>query len=494
MSNNKLKKNLAYNIIYQILIVFLPLITSPYLSRTLGAEISGVYSYNFSIAHYFMIFAMLGISTYGNRLIASIRDDREKLNRSFWSLFYFHILISLFVFVLYLIYSLFILTTDRIIGIILGLYVLSATFDITWFFFGIEEFKTIVIRNCIVKFLNFICILIFVKSHNDLWKYTLIMSIGYLISQMIVWKFIFKHISYTKVTWDEIKEHIKPNIILFLPVIATSIFTYMDKIMLGTLASKIEVGYYDYSEKIIDIPKSIIRAMGAVMLPTTTNMMINGKREENKRFLEGTLFYVLFMAIPVLFGLASISSVFAPLYFGEEYSVSGTLIALLCPALLFSVWGNVIRTQYLIPSHRDKEYVSSLFAGALVNLVLNLIFIPLFGSIGAVIGTIGAEFILCTIQTWFARDYFRVWKTIKSVFPFIPGGVVMFITVCFLKCFLSISFLSLFIEVIVGIIIYVIVTVPIVWKSKNRNIKILKERIIRYKNISNLKVIDIKNK
>ena len=82
-----LQKNFLYNVLYQILLVILPLITAPYISRTLGATAVGVYSYTYSVAYYFLLIAMLGIGNHGNRSIAAVRDDRKKLNKTFSSIY-----------------------------------------------------------------------------------------------------------------------------------------------------------------------------------------------------------------------------------------------------------------------------------------------------------------------------------------------------------------------------------------------------------------------
>ena len=76
---NKLKRNLSLQTIYQIVVTITPLITSPYLSRKLGVESLGIYSYTYSIINYFMLFCMLGIINYGTRTIASLKkEDDEK--------------------------------------------------------------------------------------------------------------------------------------------------------------------------------------------------------------------------------------------------------------------------------------------------------------------------------------------------------------------------------------------------------------------------------
>lgn len=60
----KLKSNFIYNAIYQILILIVPFLTTPYVARTIGAEGVGTYSYTYSIVSYFMMFALLGMNNY----------------------------------------------------------------------------------------------------------------------------------------------------------------------------------------------------------------------------------------------------------------------------------------------------------------------------------------------------------------------------------------------------------------------------------------------
>ena len=174
MSN--IKKNLIYNIAYQILIVIVPFITSPYLARTLGSQKIGIYSYTYSIAFYFMIIAVLGVSNYGNRSIAKVRDNKEKLNLTFSSIYVVQMTMSILMIIAYVIYLSFIAGEFKIISIIQGMYIIANALDITWFFYGMENFKVIVLRNSVVKALSLILILALVRTQNDLWVYTAIMA------------------------------------------------------------------------------------------------------------------------------------------------------------------------------------------------------------------------------------------------------------------------------------------------------------------------------
>lgn len=234
---SSVKKNFVYNILYQLLVILLPLVTAPYISRTLGAKAVGIYSYINSIAYYFLLFAMLGISNHGNRSIASVRDDKQKLNKCFWEIYSIQFFTYLIAIIGYIAYIIFFVNANKVIFLIQIIYVISGLFDISWLFFGLEKFKITVLRNTIIKIFTLICIFIFVKEPGDLWKYTLIFSLGTFLSQFYLWFNIKDYIYLEKIQFKNVKKHIKPILILFIPVISYSIYKVMDKIMIGAMSS-----------------------------------------------------------------------------------------------------------------------------------------------------------------------------------------------------------------------------------------------------------------
>lgn len=479
----KLKTNFIYQSAYELLIILLPLITSPYISRVLGAERIGIYSYTYSIANYFVLFAMLGIKNYGNRMIAKVRDDREKLNKTFSSIFCLHVLISVFVIGIYVFYTLFIVKEDRLYAFIQGTYVLGALFDINWFYFGIEKFKLTVTRNTIIKILTVVSIFTFVKSQNDLWIYVTIMALGSFISQSIVWFFIRRYVSFTKPTWDDVKVHFAPMVILFIPAIAVSLYKVMDKIMLGNMANKIQVGFYENSEKIINIPMTIITAFGTVMLPRMSNMISNGDKKGTEKFIKTSMKYIMCLAFALGFGIAGISHEFVPIFFGEEFLVCGPLITALAVTVPFIAFANIIRTQYLIPSCEDRIYIISVFIGAIVNVVINLLLIGKLQAMGTVVGTIFAEIAVCVVQAFYVRKKLPIVSYIKSFIMFTIPGAIMYIVVRIIGNVMGVSIYTLVLEVLVGglsylllVILYLVMTkdemtMAFIKKLKKRNVK-----------------------
>lgn len=462
---NSIKKNFTYNIVYQILILIIPLITAPYISRVIGAEGQGIYSYTYSIAQYFVLFAMLGLNNYGNRTIARVRDDKEKLSKEFWSIYGLQTITTTIMLILYVLYILFLNNSYKMYNTIQLVYVFSTMFDINWFFFGIEKFKLTVIRNAIIKILSACSIFIFVKSKDDLVLYMLIMVGTSLISQLSLWTFLRKYIFFVKPTWNSIKKHIKPNAILFVPVIAVSIYKMMDKIMLGNLSNIANVGYYENAEKIINIPNSIITALGTVMLPRMSNLVANGKNSKIREYIDKSMEFILFLSIPITLGLIAIGKNFAPLFFGESFAKTGEIIQYLAITLIFISWANVIRTQYLIPNEKDKSYVISVFLGAVVNFIINSLLIPKYDAIGAAIGTIFAEMVVMVYQTYAVRKELSIKKYFNFLLKFLISAFVMYIIIIQFERFIENKYVLIFAQVVIGAFIYFVINYKYILKN-----------------------------
>lgn len=451
------KKNFLYNIIYQILILIIPLITAPYLSRIVGVNGIGTYSYTYSIVYYFMLLTLLGVNNYGNRSIAKVRDDKIMRSKTFWSIYILQLIMGMIMLILYVLYIVLFDTKYKLISGIEILFIISAMLDINWFFFGMEEFKKTITRNIFVKVGTIVLIFSLVKSPKDLWIYTLIMAGMTCLSQLVLWMFLKKKIVKVKINISDIVQHIKPNIILFIPVIAVSLYKMMDKIMLGIIANVDEVGYYENAEKIINIPMTLITALGTVMLPRISNIVAKGDSQKVSDYISKSIRFVMFMSCAMCSGLICIGYDFAPLYFGNEFQKTGILIMLLSITLPFLSFANVLRTQYIIPKEKDKIYIVSVSLGAIINLVMNFIFIPKFASIGACFGTIFAEITVMAYQAYAIRKEININEYLKKSYSYIVKSFIMFLCIYPLKFISMNNYIKILTQVVVGCIIYGII-------------------------------------
>lgn len=462
----KLKKNFIYNIAFQILNLCLPIITVPYISRTLGVEGSGIYSYTYSIVNYFMIFAMLGISNYGNRKIAKCRENKNDLAKEFISLYTLQIVLTTISLIIYILYCMFI-SNYKIVSWIEILFLFSTLLDISWLYFGLEEFKKTVTKNILIKVISLILILLFVKDSNAIYTYTLIMAISTFISQLVLWKGIKNYIDFKnyKLDKNDVIKHIKGTLVLFIPVISYSIYKIMDKIMLGLLSNIEEVGYYEYAEKIINIPIGFITALGTVMLPKISNLVEKEEFDSIKKYLFRALKFIMFFAIPSCLGLISIGTEFSILFLGEEYLRTGIIIKYLSITIIFTAWANVIRTQWLIPKEKDSIYISTTIIGAFLNLFINLILIPKFGAVGASIGTICSEFGIMFLQSFLSRKEIRFNVIFKNILQFVIAALIMFIWINIVGSFINNIYLKLIVECILGVTIYAVLNYKYIKKE-----------------------------
>lgn len=451
---SSLKKNLAYNVAYQILVIILPLITAPYVSRVLGADGLGTYSYIFSIVTYFGLFGMLGIANHGNRSVALVRDNRQKVSEAFSNTYIIQLCTTVIALLLYFLFIYCWFSGDKTIAYIESIIVLSYVLDITWFFFGLEQFAVTVTRNAIIKIATVVAIFIFVRSREDLWIYALIMSCGMLFSQIYLWLRIRKYADFCKPSWSQVKSNIKPVLMLFIPAIAYSIYKLLDKVMLGAMSSMSQVGLFDNAEKIINIPSSLITAFGTVMMPRITVLLGTGDEHRISYLNKISVRYFTLLVVGAAFGLAGICNVLAPVYFGSEFVGSAPIIAGLGFSLIFVTWANVIRTQYLIPNKLDKPYVISSVIGALANLAVNIILIPKFAGIGAMIGTIIAEFTVFFVQLILVRRSFPVSQYLQPVLFLFPIGMIMFAVVYWIGAYMGNTIITLIIQILVGGFLY----------------------------------------
>lgn len=452
------KKNFIFQIIYQVVILVLPLIVSPYLTRTMGSTALGTYTYTYSIAYYFVVFAMLGINKHGQRIIAQRRNDFQKLRTTFWSLYFIHSVASIFSLLLYFLFVIVICSSDVGIALIQGIYVFSAALDITWLFYGLEKFKVVSIRNAIIKVIESLCIFIFVKSPSDLWIYTIIMCVSVCIGQFVMIPQAFAAIPFARFTKTDLLEHIKPLLTLFVAVVAATLYTVFDKTLLGILSTTEDVAFYEYSDKIVKIPRTFTTVIGTVLFPKACMYAASDDRQSMKTTMDYCLIVTYFIGFASFFGLISVADLFAVAYYGDEFAVCGSVITRMTPLILIIGIGESVRSCYIYPMKKDAAMVKILTANAVINLVLSSLLIPRVGIYGAVIGTIAAELCGLMCEMWICRKYISFKSLVVQGLPFAVIGLVMFIIIRVAAGLMTDSITSLLLQIVIGAAVYLLLS------------------------------------
>jgi len=471
------KKSIILQTTYNIFILIVPFITAPYISRMLGSENVGIYSYHYSIINYFMIFELLGLDSYGNRTIARLRDDRNKVNTAFSEIFISHLIVSMIVICLYVGYLFTQSGLNKIIGVIQFLYLIGQMFNISWLFSGLAEFKITVFRNLIIKVIMISAIFIFVKTKNDLLIYIFILSADMFLSQISLWIVRKKYVSFVKVKRENIVKHFKPMLVLFVAIIASSIYRMMDKTMLGNMGFLKELGCYEYADKIIRIPLSVITGVGTVMLSNAANLFGKGEGSQAIAITKNMLRYITLFDSLMIFGVLSYGTMFSTLYLGKEYEFTGTLLAYLAITLLFISWNDVLRTQFYIPQARDKVYVIATCCGALINIIFNILLIPKYSSIGVSIATVISYLGVFSIQLFIARKELKSARLLCVNLPYVIIGVIPFLLSHIWKNIFPYNWIGFILQVLIFSVEFILIV--IIWTSLNGELLPLKKMLIR---------------
>lgn len=452
---SSVRANFIWNSVYQVVRIVIPLVTMPYLTRTLGSEPLGVYSYTYTAALYFTYFVLLGLNQYGNREVAKAGLDRQKLSRTFWSIYFGQLSIGLAVSAVYVAYA---LSQDGLMGacaLIWAAWVLAEVADIGWLFYGLEKFRVIAVRNVLIRVGVVAGIFLLVRGPGDLWVYCALQALSFVLNSAVLWVLARRYIDWCRVTIREVISHIRPSLVLFAPVIAVSCYTQLNKLVLGAFSGMSQVAFYDNADKVVTIPLTFIQSLGIVLLPRMSSVLAVGDRGRAESYLSDSFWLSTVMSIGLLAGIAGVSREFVPLFFGvgfEECELLLPILALIMPACAVS---SVVGNQFLIPMERDSLYLKSVLVGATVNIALCLLLIPPLAARGAAVATVAAEYVVAGVQVWFARREIPVGRYLRELSPFVAFGIAEY------ACMKAAAFTGLSgaallaAEVVVGVTVFV---------------------------------------
>ena len=469
------KKNAAYNVAYRMFSVFLPLVTAPYLSRTVGTDGVGLYSLAWSVSYVFCLIGMLGLNDYGVRTIAQVRDNREELDRTFSAIWQMQLLVAGTTLVAWLGYVFLVAGEEKVIALHLTMMSVSCLVSLDWCLMGLDIFKPIALRNTGVKLAAAACVFLFVKKKEDLWIYGFVWSLATLIGNLMSAASLRGKVTYRPVPLRESLKHLKPCAVLFISVLAVNVYRTMDKVMVSAIAGVHENGLYENAEKIIYCLSGFISAIGTVMMPKVAHMQKEGATEKIARHIDRSMELILCMTSAMAFGVAAVADVFAPLFYGEDFRYSGALMAPLAFTLIMIGFANVIRTQVVLPQKRDHIFVKSVCCGAAVNLIANACLIPSMKSMGAVVGTLMAEMTVPVVQYIILRKELPYGQFMKYVGIYAVFGGVMLGCVRLVKTLVPAeTWISLGIMTAAGIAVYAGLCIGY-WKMTKKNFRELNQ-------------------
>lgn len=480
ITEDSMRKKLLYNFFYQasyqLLLIIMPIITIPITSRALGPEGIGTYQYVFSIAGYFVLIAGLGIQNYGVREIAVASTNKNKISEKFWQLFFLNLLVSTLVLILYVFFIIFFDSKFKIYFIVQLTVVFSSLWDISWFFGGLEDFKTVTIRNFIIKITTFALIVLTINTKEDLLLYFIIMGLSTLLGHLSLWLALKKKIVWIPTKISDILKHLKPTLTFFIAKIAFQFYYSVSITLLGTFGSMTEVGYFSNGYNLIAVTGSLVNALNIVMIPRMSNLFSSGEEDEMIKILEKSIDIQIYFSIAITFGIITINSHMISWFYGDGFEKLKIIVPLIALGLPFQIVQTAVASQYLIPKNHMKSYNLTVIVGAMINFLLSLVLIPYIGIYGALIGYLVSYILLCILRSRVlihSTNFKFNWRTILgSVF----SGGVMFTVVWLLTNRMQETFTTTIFQIALGATVFILLSElinisPIPYKQILKNIR-----------------------
>lgn len=399
----KTLKDIMYNAIYQLFLIVLPLLTTPILSRRIGAEGLGIYGYVFSIAQFLITAISVGMNPFRIRSIAKARNNKEELSTQFWNIYFMQLLIGVVSIAIYLFCVFAFDIQYKNLYLIQLLFVLGVTLDISWFFQGIEEFAKVVTRNTLIKLSSIILIIIFVSSTNDLWIYMLITSAINLIGSFVFWIGLPKRVSSPCFDKKIFKSLWKPGLMILIPQLFMQVYTTLDKTIVGYFVNPTQLSYYDQSQKIARIILAVLTSITIVMLPKLSGARARGEHASIIKYTKKSFDYTLVLSV-ILFNVVFANTItFVPWFFGNDFKPMIGNMMLVGILILVNPIGGVLSNQFSIAIEKDGAFALPLILGAFVSVIGNVLIVPRFGSVGATFVLIFVEIMVSFLRIFLVR-------------------------------------------------------------------------------------------
>lgn len=360
MLNERNDKKLKYNIIssgiYQILVMIVPILTTPYVTRIFSASQMGDFNLSLTVASLFVVFSQFGIETYGSREIAKSETNNIR-DTKFFNLLSIQFIVSIVMFILYNFIFIFIIdSNNNQLYFVQSLLILVNIFDISWYFIGIEEIRKTIARNTITKIFTTISIFVFIEDISQLSLYALINILGMVLGNLTMIVSSRKYINYKNRIFRVNRKYAKGSFKLLIPRLLNTSYGTIEKSILNFLTTASVIGIYSEGQKIINLAFSVINSGLNALMPRMSYHVSRNEWDKVRDYLKLGLKYSSFFSIIIVSGIFAASTDFVDFFYGSGYEMVSIVLEITGLSLLFIPITALLTQGVLIPGGKDKEY------------------------------------------------------------------------------------------------------------------------------------------
>lgn len=429
-----LKRNVVYSSILTTSLYIFQFLTYPYVARVLGVVNIGICNFVQSLVQYFALFAILGTVTVGAREIAKCNSDKERLNQVFSSIVILNVLLTVMVLVCYIGATCFIPQFFKYKKLLyIGVFqLLSTPFTVEWLYRGLEDFKYITYRNLLVRAIYVLLIFALVRDRDDYYIY-FALTVGLYVINAAINIFYCRH--FVSFCWQPIVEccrkYIKPISFLGVQNILITMYTSFNVVFLGFFAGDKQVGYYTTATKIHGMILALFSAFTLVMMPRISSLVSMKKNEQVKYLLRQSISILFAFSFPMVIVVVALAPYIIQLIAGAEFVESVNLLRLSIPLIIVVGIEQILITQLLIPLGEDKSSSKSYIAGGIIGLISNVLLVPHWSSVGAIVVWALSEFTVMSFALFYVEQRLKLTRIIccsffRYLLSFAPLAILVY--------------------------------------------------------------------
>ena len=454
--NKSLELNMLLNAIRGIMRIVFPLITFPYTSKVLGVENLGRYNFSASVVSYFSLIAGLGIATYAVREGAKFRYNRTDFNSFAREMLSFNLVSTTIAYILLFICC---LLSSKLYSysdliLIISVNILFTTIGMDWVYTIYEDYTYITIRSIVVQIISLVLLFVFVKNRDSLIAYTFVMLFSNAGPSLFNFLHIRKYCNPGLTRHIDWKKHTKPIMVLFATSIAMLIYGISDVTVLGIFCGNYEVGIYSVAVKVYEMVKMLLASVIIAALPRLVALLGQKLLDEFKNTAADIYRLLLSLTIPAIVGMIVLSREIVLFISDASYLDAVIPLAILSLAHIGCMCGWFYSQCILVPMNQEGIVFKAAVVSAFTNLVLNIIFIPLFKEEAAAFTTFISELIQFGICGYYGRRYIKIKGIFKLIVKIGIGCIPIIIINYIVKGIQLSSFTHIMIVVVLSVLSY----------------------------------------
>jgi O-antigen/teichoic acid export membrane protein len=272
-----------------------------------------------------------------------------------------------------------------------------------------------------------IAVFLFIRTQKDLRIYALMASLNVAGAGLLNMILVRKHISLRCVDWKEwnVWRHFRPVLLVFSLGGVVSIYTSLDRVMLGYLANDAEVGFYSAADRMVKAVVMAVTSVGVVLLPRVSYYIQSGKLDEYGRLTTTALRFIAFLSFPAAAGLIAVAGPLVLLLAGRAFEPTIPLVQIMGLNVALIALGNIMGYQVLYPQGKERLLLYSAGLGAVCNLALNCLLIPRWHALGAACSTLVTEMCVTGARIVLSRAYWPLTWPIGSLLKYAAAALAM---------------------------------------------------------------------